>query len=88
MLAAGTALFILCDIGFRRTFGIARNRTRLLAAVAALATIPLGSQLAAATQVGAIAALVTAALAAEWILASAPGSSPFLSDSAGHAVRR
>jgi low temperature requirement protein LtrA len=87
-LAAGAALFIVCDIGFRRTFGIARNRIRLLAAVTALATMPLGTQLAAATQVGAIAALVTAALAAESILASPPGSSPSPSGSAGHAVRR
>jgi low temperature requirement protein LtrA len=36
-LAGGAALFAVCAIGFRRSFGIARNRTRLLGAVAALA---------------------------------------------------
>jgi low temperature requirement protein LtrA len=69
-LAAGTALFILCDVGFRRTFGIAGNQTRLVAAAASLTTVPLGTQLGAAVQVGAIAILVTAALAAAWIVES------------------
>jgi low temperature requirement protein LtrA len=64
-LGAGAALFILCEVGFRRTFGIERNRARLAAAVAAVATIPIGTELSAAAQIGAIAALVTAALAAE-----------------------
>ena len=64
-LAGGAALFVICDVGFRRTFGIARSHTRLAAAAAALATIPLGTELAAAAQVGAVAALVTAALAEE-----------------------
>jgi len=72
-LAAGTALFVLSEIGFRRTFGIARNRVRLLAAAAVLATIPLGTEWAAAAQVGAIAALVVAALFAEWRLPSVLG---------------
>jgi low temperature requirement protein LtrA len=64
-LGAGAALFIVCDVGFRRTFGLVRNRTRLVAAAAALATIPLGTELGAAAQVAAIAAVVVAALAAE-----------------------
>jgi low temperature requirement protein LtrA len=64
-LAVGTALFIACDIGFRRTFGIARNNIRLMAAGAVLATIPLGIVFSAAAQVGAIATLVAAALAVE-----------------------
>ncbi len=64
-LAAGTALYVACDVGFRRTFGIARGRTRLVAAAAALATIPLGTELGAAAQVGAVAAIVTIVLAAE-----------------------
>jgi low temperature requirement protein LtrA len=67
-LAAGTALFIVSEVGFRRTFGIARNDARLVAAVAVLAVIPLGTELGAAAQVGATAALVTAGLAAEWLL--------------------
>jgi len=64
-LAGGAALFIVCDVGFRRTFGIARNRKRLLAAAVILATIPLGTEVAAAAQVAAIAALVVAALVTE-----------------------
>jgi low temperature requirement protein LtrA len=68
-LAGGTALFIVCEVGFRRTFGIARNDARLVAAVAVLAVIPLGTELGAAAQVGATAALVTAGLVAEWLLA-------------------
>jgi low temperature requirement protein LtrA len=87
-LAAGAALFIVCDLGFRRSFAIAGDRTRWLAAVAALATIPLGTELGAATQVGAIAALLTAAVAVEWILASSLGNSRFLSGSPDHAVPR
>jgi low temperature requirement protein LtrA len=69
-LGAGAALFIVCDVGFRRTFGLERNQTRIVAAAAALATIPLGTEVGAAAQVGAIAALVTGALVAEWTLAS------------------
>jgi low temperature requirement protein LtrA len=64
-LAAGAALFILCEVGFRRTFGVPRNRIRLVTAAAVLATLPLGTELNAAAQVGAMAALVGAALAAE-----------------------
>jgi low temperature requirement protein LtrA len=64
-LGAGAALFILCEVGFRRTFGLERNRARLVAAVAAVATIPIGTELSAAAQIGAIAALVAAALAVE-----------------------
>jgi low temperature requirement protein LtrA len=75
-LAAGAALFIVCDVGFRRTFGIGRNHTRLAAAAAALATIPLGTEVGAAAQVGTIATLVTAALAAEVLLWHTPRGSP------------
>jgi low temperature requirement protein LtrA len=67
-LASGAGLYIACDVGFRRTFGIARNSLRLVAAAAALATIPIGTEVAAAAQVGAIGALIAAALAAEWRL--------------------
>jgi low temperature requirement A protein (LtrA) len=47
---------------------IGRNHARLAAAAAALATIPLGTEVGAVAQVGAIATLVTAALAAEALL--------------------
>jgi low temperature requirement protein LtrA len=64
-LAAGTALFIACDAGFRRTLGVARSAVRLVAAGAALVTIPLGTELPAAAQVGALAAIMAGALVAE-----------------------
>jgi low temperature requirement protein LtrA len=64
-LAAGTALFIACDAGFRRTLGVARSAVRLVAAGAALVTIPVGTELSAAAQVGALAAIVAGALVAD-----------------------
>jgi len=66
-LAVGVALFISCDVGFRRTLGIPRGGTRLSAAVLALATVPLGTELAAAVQLGALAVVVAAALAFEGV---------------------
>jgi low temperature requirement protein LtrA len=64
-LAAGAALFIACDVGFRRTLGVARSAIRLAAAGAALLTIPVGTELSAAGQVGALAAIMAGALVAE-----------------------
>jgi low temperature requirement protein LtrA len=64
-LAVGVALFIACDVGFRRTLGIPRGGIRLLAAPAALATIPIGTELSAAAHIGALAFVVAAALVAE-----------------------
>ena len=64
-LAVGVALFIACDVGFRRALGIAGGRVRVVAAAAALATIPLGLGVAASAQVGALAAIVAAALVLE-----------------------
>ena len=64
-LAVGTALFVACEVGFRRTLGLRRSGVRLSAAVAALATIPLGTEVAASAQVGALAAIVSTALAVE-----------------------
>jgi low temperature requirement protein LtrA len=64
-LAAGAALFTACEVGFRRTLGIARSHIRLAAAAAALATVPLGIELAASAQVGALAAIIAVALAVE-----------------------
>jgi low temperature requirement protein LtrA len=64
-LAAGVTLFVACDAGFRWTLGIPRGRARLVAATAALATIPLGTAVGAAVQIAALAALVVAALAVQ-----------------------
>ena len=63
--AAGTALFVACEAGFRRTLGIGRSRVRLLAAAAAVATIPLGTEVAATAQLAALAAIVAGALVVE-----------------------
>jgi low temperature requirement protein LtrA len=64
-LAVGVALFIACDVGFRRTLGIVGGNVRLLASAAALVTIPLGLEVAASAQVGALAAIVAGALILE-----------------------
>jgi len=64
-LAVGVALFIACDVGFRRTLGIPRGGIRLAAAAAALATIPVGTEMSAAAHIGVLAVVVAAALAIE-----------------------
>jgi low temperature requirement protein LtrA len=64
-LGVGAALFIACDVGFRRTLGLTRSEIRLAAAAFMLATIPLGTELSGAGQVGALAAIAAVALAAE-----------------------
>jgi low temperature requirement protein LtrA len=62
-LACGVALFLVCDVGFRRTLGIGRGGSRLAAALVSAATLPLGIEIAAAAQVGALAAIVAGGLA-------------------------
>jgi len=64
-LAAGVALFVACDAGFRRALGIGRNRVKLVTALGALATIPLGTQISGAAQIPALATIVVAALVVE-----------------------
>jgi low temperature requirement protein LtrA len=64
-LAGGVALFLVCDVGFRRTLGIPRGGGRFAAAPVCLLTIPLGTQMAGVAQVGALAAIVAGALVVE-----------------------
>jgi low temperature requirement protein LtrA len=64
-LAVGVALFTACTVGFRATLGLGISRERLLAAGAALATIPLGTQWSAAAQLVALTAIVVGALVIE-----------------------
>jgi low temperature requirement protein LtrA len=64
-LALGATLFLVSDVGFRRTLGIPRGGARLAAAGAALVTIPLGTEIAAAAQVAALPAIIAVALVAE-----------------------
>jgi low temperature requirement protein LtrA len=65
LLGCGAALFLVGDVFYRRTLGIGRGPWRLVAAALALVTIPLGLSGSAAAQLGALVALLAAALAAE-----------------------
>jgi low temperature requirement protein LtrA len=69
-LAGGTALFLACEVGFRRMLGIGRSGARIVAAAVALTTIPLGTELDAKAQIGALAAIVVLALATEGVFAT------------------
>jgi low temperature requirement protein LtrA len=64
-LGVGVALFVVCTVGFRTTLGLGVSRARLVSAVAALATIPLGTEWSAAAQLGALMLIVAAALLVE-----------------------
>jgi low temperature requirement protein LtrA len=64
-LGGGAAVFLLGDVWFRSVLRLGRSRWRLIAALGALATIPLGSAVSAAVQLAALVALLAAALAAE-----------------------
>jgi low temperature requirement protein LtrA len=64
-LGVGAALFFACDVGFRRTLGLRRSEIRLAAAAFMLATIAIGTELAAAAQVGALAVIAALALTVE-----------------------
>ena len=62
-LAAGTALFVAADAAMLRLLRIARSPAQVAAAVAALATIPLGLMVSAAAQVAALAVIVALPMA-------------------------
>jgi low temperature requirement protein LtrA len=64
-LAVGVALFSACTVGFRSTLGIGVSRSRLAAAAAALATIPIGTEWTAAGELAVLTAIVVAALLVE-----------------------
>ena len=61
-LAAGVALFVACGAGFRRALGLEGNRVKLVTALGALATIPLGTQVSGAAQIPALVTILVAAL--------------------------
>jgi low temperature requirement protein LtrA len=67
-LGGGVALFLASDVAFRRVLRIGRSPHRAAAAIAALATIPLGAEVAAVAQIGALAAVLAIALACEGAL--------------------
>jgi low temperature requirement protein LtrA len=64
-LAGGVALFLAGDVVFRHVLGLGRLPWRVVAALAALATIPLGTEVAATAQVGGLLAVLVLALALE-----------------------
>jgi low temperature requirement protein LtrA len=64
MLGGGSAVFLLGEAWFRRALRLGATVPRAVCALAALATIPRGTQVAAAVQVLALVALFTAMLVA------------------------
>jgi low temperature requirement protein LtrA len=65
VLGGGVALFLAADVWFRRILGLGRSPHRAVAALLALATIPLGSEVAAVAQLAALVVILAAALASE-----------------------
>ena len=65
VLGGGVALFLAADVGFRRVLGLGRSLHRAVAALLALATVPLGSEVAAVAQLAALVVLLAMALAGE-----------------------
>jgi len=74
-LGGGIALFFVGDALFRRTLAIGQLRWRLAAAMLALATVPLGPEIAAVAQLAGLFAFVVACLLLEW-RARAPAPAP------------
>ncbi len=70
-LGTGGALYLGGQAGFRRVLTIGTPVPRLLAAAVCLATVPLGSALAAAAQLGALLAIFLALFALESLRARA-----------------
>jgi low temperature requirement protein LtrA len=64
-LGGGVALFLAADVWFRRVLLLGRSVHRAVAAVLALATVVLGTGIAAIAQLAALVVLLTAALAGE-----------------------
>jgi low temperature requirement protein LtrA len=62
-LGGGAAIFLLGEALFRRTLGLGDAAMRALAAVVALATVPLGAEVAAAAEITALVALFVGLLA-------------------------
>jgi low temperature requirement protein LtrA len=62
MLAGGVALFLLADALFRRELGMGSVTVRAATALVALTTVPVGALGFAAAQIGALVALLVAAI--------------------------
>jgi low temperature requirement protein LtrA len=64
-LAGGVALFMAGDAMFRAVLGLGAAPWRVVAAVVAFATIPLGTAVSATAQIAALVAILVAALSLE-----------------------
>jgi low temperature requirement protein LtrA len=64
-LGGGVAVFLVADVAFRRVLRLGRSPHRAVAALAALATVPLGAEVAAIAQIGLLAVVLGAALGGE-----------------------
>jgi low temperature requirement protein LtrA len=64
-LGGGVALFLAADVSFRHVLGLGRAAHRAVAAVLALATIPLGTEVAAVAQLAALVVILAVALVGE-----------------------
>ena len=72
LLGGGIAAFLIGDVLFRRALGIGRMGVRGGAAALAVATLPLGAAVFPAAQIGALVALLVAAIAVEARLERSP----------------
>jgi low temperature requirement protein LtrA len=72
-LGVGTALFFLGDAAFRRALRVGSATSRVLIALAALATIPVGTATTATIQLAALVVIIAGVLAVEQVRGSTHG---------------
>lgn len=73
VLGGGVAIFLLGDVLFRAILRLGTLRYRILAAIAALATVPLGVAGSAILQLLGLVVVMTALLVVEWVAAKRAG---------------
>jgi low temperature requirement protein LtrA len=64
-LGGGVSIFLVADVAFRRVLRLGRAPHRAVAGIAALATVPVGAEVAAIAQIGVLGAVLAVALAGE-----------------------
>ena len=74
VLGGGVALFLAADVGFRRTLSLGRSTHRSIAALLALASVPVGTEIAAVAQLAVLVVILAAALAGEGSLRPRPSA--------------
>jgi low temperature requirement protein LtrA len=73
-LGGGVAVFLAADVWFRHILQLGRSVHRGVAALLALATIPLATEIAAVAQLAALVVILAAALAGEGSLRTGPSA--------------